>query len=255
MGSAADMRHFAEAQSSPVVPIAVERPGAGDFLTAEGLLRLEECTSVASGGTRIVYQHPLHDDMLIKVIRPDITGKNGAVVTPPERRRKYRIARLRPFGVYVTFHRELRETLRLARRNYPRLDFAFPFPRTHGLIWTTSGLGLIVEKICSADNSLAPSLDELLTQGAFTQAHWEKLKGLFDLCARNHLVAGDLHAQNFLYEDKGEGRFVIIDSIGEKSLIPIYELSSLVNRIKLRRKLYELKQRIERRTGLRLREG
>jgi hypothetical protein len=207
---------------------------------------------VASGGTRIVYQHPFHDGMLIKIIRPEIVGRNGAVVARRKGRRKLRIARLRPFGVYVTFHREMRETLRLARRAYPVLDFPFPFPRTHGLIWTTQGLGLVVEKIVSADNSLAPSLHELLEKGHFTEMHWQRLKALFELCEENHLVLGDLNPHNFLYQGAGEGRFVIIDSIGEKSLIPIYELSFLCNRVKLRHKFRLLTEQIANRTNLRL---
>jgi hypothetical protein len=132
------------------------------------------------------------------------------------------------------------------------LDFPFPFPRTHGLIWTTQGLGLVVEKIASADNSLAPSLHELLEKGRFTDMHWQRLKALFDLCIRNHLVLGDLNPHNFLYQDTGEGRFVAIDSIGEKSLIPIYELSFLCNRIKLRHKFRGLAEQIRNRANLRL---
>lgn len=236
----------------PPQPCAAEMRDDDGFFDPDGLFRIERCMRVASGGTRIVYQHPFQDGMLIKIIRPEIVGRNGAVVTSRKRRRKFRIARLRPFGVYVTFHREMRETLRLARRTYPRLDFPFPFPRAHGLIWTTQGLGLVVEKIASSDNSLAPSLHELLEAGRFTETHWRQLKALFELCERHHLVVGDLNPHNFLYQDIGGGRFVVIDSIGEKSWIPIYELSFLCNRLKLRHKFRLLAERIRNRTDLRL---
>jgi hypothetical protein len=72
------------------------------------------------------------------------------------------------------------------------------------------------------------------------------------LCERHHLVVGDLIPHNFLYQDIGGGRFVVIDSIGEKSWIPIYELSFLCNRLKLRHKFRLLAERIRNRTDLRL---
>jgi hypothetical protein len=197
------------------------------------------CRWVARGELRDIFEHPDLPGALVKVIRTDRVDAEGNVVGWS--RRKFILQRR--FGIYLGFMREFRETFRAARRLYAHPEVALPFARPLGLAVTERGLALIVEKITGPDGSLAPSIKQLLREGGLTDAHRAAIDRFFDVCADNHLVFGDLNAGNLVLA--GDGRFVCIDGIGEKSLIPLHELSRRLNARKLRRVRKRLRRYIE----------
>ena len=81
---------------------------------------------------------------------------------------------------------------------------------------------------------MAPTLQDLVDQGAFNALHYKALKEFFQVCVCNHIVFGEMHAANLVY-DHEVGIFVCIDSIGEKSFIPINEWSKLLNARRVRK--------------------
>lgn len=204
------------------------------------------CLWLARGQLRDIYQHPEMEDALIKVIRPDRVDPHGNVVGWS--RRKFFTERR--FGVYITFQREFREAFKAARRLYERPDLALPFARPLGVALTERGLGLIVEKLTAPDGTLAPSVKQLLKEGHFSLRHREALGRFFRLSAERHIVFGDLNAGNLVFvEDDAGGRFVAIDGIGEKTLIPVHELSRYLNARKLRRMQRRLNTYVDRRVA------
>lgn len=204
------------------------------------------CRWLARGQLRDIYQHPEMENALIKVIRPDRVDAHGNVVGWS--RRKFFTERR--FGVYITFQREFREAFKAARRLYGSPDLVLPFARPLGVALTERGLGLIVEKLTAPDGSLAPSVKQLLKEGLFTSAHREALDQFFAASTENHIVFGDLNAGNLVFvEGAAGGRFVAIDGIGEKTLIPVHELSRFLNARKLRRMRRRLSAYIDRRVA------
>lgn len=204
------------------------------------------CRWLARGQLRDIYQHPDMDDALIKVIRPDRVDARGHVIGWS--RRKFFTERR--FGIYLTFQREFREAFKAARRFYGRPDFALPFARPLGVALTERGLGLIVEKLTAPDGALAPSVKQLLKEGGFLPRHRAALDRFFQIAADHHVVFGDLNAGNLVFvEDDAGGRFLAIDGIGEKTLIPIHELSHFLNARKLRRMQRRLDAYVDRRVA------
>lgn len=202
-----------------------------NWLTADGQLKIEACELVAKGRSRAVYAHPSAPGLIVKVMLSDYVETE---ILRPKRIGKWIVGRWRKFGPYGIFFREMRETIRATRAMHPNYGFTFPFARFYGFIWTTLGLGQVVERIGSADGSLAPTLRQLLKEGRFTAEHAARLDDFFDICMEKGFVVGAVHAHNIVYQDSMQ-RFVCIDGFGDKNTIPIHEVSRFANRLKLKR--------------------
>lgn len=213
------------------------RPAGDHRATVDGMfLRIEDCELLFSGSLRNVYQHPFDPSLLVKTIRPDQLDENGTLIARKDRWLNH----LRPMGLYAVFMREIRAMIRYMRYNFPLITTPPPFSRVYGFAGTTHSIGLIVEKITSDDGSPARTLASIAREGMLTARHREQIDAFFDIVAREHIVFGDLHAGNLVYEDKGQGRFVCIDGFGEKTLIPIYEWSRRANT----HRLHKLRRRV-----------
>ena len=200
-------------------------------LTADGYLEVEKCQLVATGRSRAVYAHPSAPDLLIKVMLRRYVDANS---THSKTLRKRITARWRKFGPYAVFYREMKETIRATRAAHPDYDFPLPFARSYGYIWTSQGLGQVVERIASADGALAPTLKQLVKEDRFTADHAAALDAFFNVCMEKGFVVGAVHAHNIVYQDSAR-RFVCIDGFGDKNTVPVHELSRFANRLKLKR--------------------
>jgi hypothetical protein len=197
---------------------------------------------IAQGGVRDVYLHPEFDDVLVKVIRADRIDGRGELT---QLRRKWKPNRA--YGCYISFHRELSETLRFARNAFRYGQRDLPFAPAIGIVATSHGPGLLVGKVAAPDGSPAPTLMALVKERRFTLLHRRKLDAFFQECIDCHVVLNDVHASNFLWLGTEEdGRFVCIDGLGEKMLIPVHRLSKTWNMRKLLRKREKLLEWIDR---------
>lgn len=195
----------------------------------EKFLNLEHVAPLFRGGEKDVYQHPHKQNLLVKVICAE-RRQNGGYQNLD---RKMLLARFRRAGVYRPFLRATAEMFRHFQNSCTgRADY--PFERPLGFVRTNFGIGIVVEKIKSEDGSVAPTLRDLIDQGAFNPLHYKALKEFFQVCVRNHIVFGEMHAANLVY-DHEVGIFVCIDSIGEKSFIPINEWSKRLNARRVQR--------------------
>lgn len=202
-----------------------------DHLTAGGFLDIQKCRFVAKGTSRAIYAHPSAPDLLIKVMLPQYVKARS---THSKSILKRIAGPWRKFGPYAVFYRETKETIRAARAAHPDYSFSLPFARSYGFIWTNQGLAQVVERIGSADGTLAPTLRQLVEEGRFTTDHAALLDEFFDICAEKGIVIGGVHTHNIVYQDSAR-RFVCVDGFGDKNTIPVHEMSRLANRLKLKR--------------------
>jgi len=206
--------------------------------SAEAVLLLSTAEPIAVGHLRSVYQHPVHANELVKVMRADALAKRW---NAPGRWHK-RLPRTRHFVQYL---RELKEFI-VARARAPEVDV--PIARMIGVVDTDLGLGLVSEKVVGVDGALAPTLAALYSRRGFTPeidgALAAFLAGLLD----GNVIVGDMHAWNIVYgsDSRGGPRLVMIDGFGEKHAIPISSMSRAVNRYRTKRLYKRMLAQLER---------
>ncbi len=181
------------------------------------------------GGRRFVFQHPQHEQRLIKVMRPD---KNR---------------RLRGFSVsrsdhgYRIYQQELCEYLRLRSFDSNREWLVAPF---YGLVETNLGLGLEVARIASGDGALAPTLDDLIRLGAVTPAMRAGLDRLARRLAAFGLVVSDFKSHNLALLPTGVD-FCLVDGLGEKLMFSLRPYSSAACRLSIELARRRLQRKID----------
>ncbi len=185
------------------------------------MLDLSGHKPLACGHLREVYQHPRQADTLIKLMRADIVAKrwNGAM------RWYKRLPRTRHYSGFV---RELKESIAFQAR-FP--NAVPPIAKALGLVETSLGLGLLVEKV-SAFDRLAPTLRAYLEEHGFTPKIEAEVEAFFEGLLRCDVIVGDIHSRNIVYghDSHGGPRLVMIDGYGEKNIIPRCSMSKRMNR-------------------------
>ncbi len=112
---------------------------------------------------------------------------------------------------------------------------ALPISAVYGIEPTTAGIGLIVEKVTRPDGTLAPTLKSVLAEGAFDDRMRRCLDRFFDDMVRYHVVVYELSLENILYREDpdGDGRFLCVDGLGCRTLIPLPVWFKSINTRKL----------------------
>lgn len=205
---------------------------------AESVIRLQAVKPLSRGHQRLVFQHPLQTDLLIKVLRAEyVQDKYGSGSSFHNRHRRCR--------EYQPFLVEFREYLVACARAPQCLPY---LQEIVGLVWTDLGLGLAVRKVTGRDGALAPSLNRILRlHGALDS----RRKHLLDECLRHlecsDVIIDDLNDCNLVLgvDALGAERFVLIDGIGSSTLVPIKPLSALANRWSKRRRIARLRAGIQ----------
>jgi hypothetical protein len=192
---------------------------------------LADCVLVKSGRTRNVYEHANLPGVLIKTLNPELVDRAGHFKAYEWWKKG------RPHGAYFSFRREIDEFIVLCRRHYGRELSSLPFARICGLVMTSAGLALAVERISSTDGSLAPTMFDLIKREEFREPHMRAMERFLARCRDLHVVFGDLTVNNIVYTEvrDPQGEFVAVDGFGEKSAIPVHRWSRLLNDGKIER--------------------
>jgi hypothetical protein len=185
-------------------------------------IELKGARPLVSGAYRDVYQHPLDDDLLIKTI------KRLVIERYVERANWYR-ARFGT-GHYKNFLREIEEYLVLRRRGQHSLPFIQHFA---GVVETDLGLGIVVRKVRGRDGKLAPTLTSLVRDRGMSAELDASISALRDDVVREHIVFGDVSANNIVAADDAEHgrRLVIIDGLSDQLWLPVNSMSRWINRV------------------------
>lgn len=182
---------------------------------------LKDAEPLLRGTYRSIYQHPLDDDLLIKVVRPHATDRHRARQTWYNSRRRY--------GYFKPLVRELHEYLHLRASGRAELPF---LQRFMGLVETDAGLGMVVGKVRARNGTLAPTLSAIVGREGFGGTLRARVAELRDDMIRHHVVATDISAHNMvLADDATHGhRLVIVDGLGDQFLVPVNSWSRTANR-------------------------
>ncbi|WP_158693446.1 YrbL family protein [Neorhizobium alkalisoli] len=191
-------------------------------------------SKIAEGSARDVYASADYPDVLLKLVKPECIGVNGSRKT---RHKLLFFRKYRRFGAYMTFRREFDEYLEQARKSAQWNSEDLPIAKVFGLVHTSLGLGLVVEKVRDRNGQLAPTLLSLARSGKLTQRHYDMLAEFFEECRKRHIVLMDKTPGNFVVAPKADGgeHIVCIDGTGDKSLFKLYSASRYFNGLKLER--------------------
>ncbi len=182
---------------------------------------LSDSQPIANGTVRSVYDFPGHPDLLIKVF----TRSQDRV----SHRLGKRLAwKLFPEAQYRSTLKELECELRVSLKLGTEIERS-PLSRMLGVVQTTHGAGVVVERISGLDGGLAPKLYEVCRSGLdapVLDALNAFVGQMFDL----HIVARDVKSSNIVYGTRGAGpACFLIDGYGERNLIPLRSLSQRLN--------------------------
>lgn len=200
------------------------------FLTGQEI-DLAYCVLVRNGRTRNVHEHAGLPGVLIKTLKPELVDRAGHFKAYEWWKKG------RPHGAYSSFRREIDEYIVLCRRHYGRKLSGLPFAGILGLVQTSAGLGLAVERISGGDGSLAPTMRDLVSTGEFENRHLRAMERFLGRCRELHIVFGDMTVNNIVYTEvrDAHGEFVAVDGFGEKSAVPIHRWSRRLNDRKIER--------------------
>lgn len=199
-------------------------------------LILSNIEPVASGSRHLIYQHPTDRNFLVKVHRP--------AAAP----RWYKLHR-RLYGPSIGFAREIREQLLVWGRCDRHPEY---LNKIAGICETDAGAGMVVERLDDEDGNLAKNLATIIRSGGFDAGKQAALTAFLDRLLPSPLYFDDLNAANIVYgfdRKNGGYRFVLVDGIGHKTLIPIARFIPALEKRRRRGQLHLLYSDISRLGG------
>jgi hypothetical protein len=203
------------------------------------IISLNETHFVTNGGRCLVYRDPENENLLIKVVNPKYRERNTRKV-----RLVRRIPAINRYRLSKCYIRELVESVRLRFS-----DHYVPttcIQHVVGLVDTNFGFGLVVRAELDREGKCAKTLKTLIQTNQFNEHVQKKLEEFYQSLANCDVAVSDCAPPNLVYAyDDIEGEhFVLIDGIGEKTLIPILRMSAYLRKKSRLRQIEKLKQRV-----------
>lgn len=197
---------------------------------------LHDQQPIANGTVRSVYDFPGQPDLLIKVFT---RGEDRV----SHRLGKRLVWRLFPGARYRSTLKEIECELRVSLKLGEDVELS-PLSRMLGVVQTTRGPGVVVERINGLDGGLAQKLSAYTCTHRMTRTLLEDLNvfvaKMFDL----QIVARDVKRSNIVYGTRGDdAAFFLIDGYGERNLIPLRSMSRRLNDRSLSRQFEVIAQK------------
>jgi len=193
------------------------------------LLDIDETKPIATGKWRNVYLHPEDETKVLRVHRQDRP--------PAVRRARHWYWRVLPLSRFDANARDVRQYRRVARKAPRALDIICPL---FGYAETTRGRALVAEHVRDADGRTSETLRTYVLGNGLAKIA-PALDGFFEALAAHHVTVEDPTAHNILVRQGGAGlALVLIDGLGDPTLIPYKTVSKRLNRRKLMRKKMKL---------------
>ncbi|MEN8772085.1 MAG: YrbL family protein [Akkermansiaceae bacterium] len=197
------------------------------------MLHLKDTEPLAKGNNRLVFQHPDHHELLIKVVSEAfMTRRFGPHAKWYKKRRRAR--------QYLSYLREVEEYLVQRAHNETSAQY---FQIIHGFAETDHGLGIVTTAVRGPDGALAPPLAKLIASGCFNKNLQSDLETILTHILESHLIISDLNLGNLVHN--GE-HFVLIDGVGNNNPIPFKVISPWLNRRSKLGRFERLRKRIDR---------
>lgn len=202
---------------------------------------LAAVTPIAHGNERYIYPHPTDTNLLIKVVNSE-----GRSLSQKAHRIKRWYRRFHRESTYRVFITELSEYISTAVQS-SLAQTSLPLARVVGLVDTSMGLGLLVEKIKGEDGKVAPTLAHLMRSEGWDDSWEYPLNQFFRDLADRHVIFNDVGPQNIVFGRNAAGvrSLFLIDGFGSKQAIPVFAWSKRLNRRRLVRKYLKLMTRLK----------
>ena len=186
------------------------------------VLDLRQLSIAAAGSERDVYLHPADSSLLIKII-------NGARRSQPDRKRAW-YKRFQRDDAHRVFIMETVEYIATSARQGTHVGNVL-MARIFGLVLTSKGLGLVVERIVDAHGNLAPTLKEVVARHGFSPELRHRVHDFIMALIDAHVIFNDVSASIIVVGFNAEGRegLYLVDGYGSKQLIPVYSWSKALN--------------------------
>ena len=194
------------------------------------MIRLDDSDLLLKSRNYRLYNHPTHQDVLLKV-RADIPVRHHLIPRYAERR----------YGNLRQWNREANEYLAALHRGCPEIT---RLARFMGFTRTTEGPALQVEKLTGPDGGLAPTVSDevsaLEPSDPRRREIHDEVMDLVDDLERGQIIVGDLYLDNIVRAVERNGRLVIIDGLGERVLLPL----TLFSRTAFKRSIARRRRRL-----------
>lgn len=198
-------------------------------MSGDRLLAIDQSKLIATGKWRNVYLHPEDETKVLKVYRE---GR-----TPAARRARHWYWRVLPLSRFDANAKDVRQYRRVARKAPGMLDFICPL---FGYAETTRGRALVAGHVRDDDGRTSETLRTYVLNNGFAKIA-PALDGLFESLAAHHITVEDPTANNILVRQGSGGPvLVIVDGLGDPTVIPYKTVSRRLNRRKLMRKKVKL---------------
>lgn len=198
-------------------------------MSGDRLLAIDQSKLIATGKWRNVYLHPEDETKVLKVYRE---GR-----TPAARRARHWYWWVLPLSRFDANAKDVRQYRRVARKAPGMLDFICPL---FGYAETTRGRALVAGHVRDDDGRTSETLRTYVLNNGFAKIA-PALDGLFESLAAHHITVEDPTAHNILVRQGGGGPvLVIVDGLGDPTVIPYKTVSRRLNRRKLMRKKVKL---------------
>lgn len=192
------------------------------MLATTRIIDLPDGQQISRGTVRLVFEFPDQPDLLIKVFH-DFKKRSS-------RKRLKRLAwKLFPTYRFRSILSELKCEMLVVLKLGTALE-QIPISRMFGVVQTSRGPGVIVERINGPDKQLAPSLHAFFRAGKMDENVLEALNEFVERMFRLKIVARDVNLSNIVYglRDNRE-QCILIDGYGERNLIPLRSMSKRLN--------------------------
>jgi hypothetical protein len=203
------------------------------------IIELRNVEPVARGGRRLVFRHPGDPALIIKVFRPEYLAKTGTGPLSAWRQKRRRYRHLFPFFQEVREHVAVCAAGGRPSRHMQNLV---------GFAETDYGMGLVYDAVLDTEGRYAPTLDDVIDRGLYTPEVQRAFEDFRAWLIDAPVVVNDLRGGNVVlaHDQGGAPFFVLIDGIGERTIIPIKGVALWLNRRSKKRHLALLDTRLVR---------
>jgi hypothetical protein len=178
------------------------------------MITLNQKQPFAAGGHYLVFEHPENTRFVLKVVKPEYNYENL-------KRFSLRKNLFRRYKHYVDCVRVVTGMVAAYLKNNSRPDFLQDF---YGFIETDLGIAIIARAERDNEGAFAPTLRNLLQDGNFDETAQRELEDFFEKLLQSDIVLGNISIDNLVYSwdaAKQKSKFVVIDGLGEKNVIPL----------------------------------
>lgn len=166
------------------------------------MIVLSDKKPLGKGAHRACYENPANKEQCIKIVYNYNTGGDKEIV------------------------RELKYYKRLSKK---MKDWSI-LPRYHGIVETDIGQGYVYDIVRDHDGKVSRPLSAFINEGKCIKSIGYALDELEKSIYENHLITMTIKPQNILCQTHscGKIKLVIVDNIGEATLIPLSRLSKKI---------------------------